>query len=482
MLTDTDIQELVAIVGTENVSTRGPDLEAHSVDESCIDPHLPEVVVWPSSTEEVAAILRYANARRIPVSPWSGGSSLEGNPVPVQGGILLAMYRMNRVLEVREDDLQVVVQPGIIYDDLNKELRHLGMFFPPAPGSADVATIGGMVANNSSGMRAVKYGVTQDYVLKVTLVLADGRVVALGHNAKKSTSGYDLVGLIVGSEGTLGVVTEITLRLLGLPEQVGVAVAVFDELGQAADAIYECVRFGLDVSAIELLDAATVHVTNVQQGLSLRVTPTLFAEFHGSPTVVEEGLEFLREVCEDHGCADFQVATNPEERERLWTARAEAHDSMKLSHPGCAMISGDVCVPISQFGKMIAFAAGASERFGLQIYAFGHAGDGNLHTEIIVHREDADEMERGTRAGQEIVNYALGLGGTIAGEHGVGYLKRQFMRQEHGAAVELMRGIKALFDPNGIMNPGKVLPEGTRVPPEGTRVLPEGTPALPSEE
>lgn len=458
MLTETDVQELAAIVGAENVSTRGPDLEAHSVDESCIDPHLPEVVVWPSSTDEVAAILRYANARRIPVSPWSGGSSLEGNPVPVQGGILLAMYRMNRILEVREDDLQVVVQPGIIYDDLNKELRHLGMFFPPAPGSADVATIGGMVANNSSGMRAVKYGVTRDYVLKLVVVLPDGRIVTLGGNAKKSTSGYDLIGLMVGSEGTLGVVTEITLRLLGLPEQVGVAVAVFDELSQAADAIYECVRFGIDASALELLDAATVHVTNVQQGLSLAVSPTLFIEFHGSPTLIEEQMTFLREVCEDHACTDFQVATSPEERERLWSARAEAHDSMKMSHPGCTMISGDVCVPISQFGRTIAHVHSVAERLGLQIYTFGHAGDGNLHTEIIVHREDAEELARGMRAGEEIVTYALQVGGTIAGEHGVGYLKRQFMRQEHGAAVELMRGLKALFDPNGIMNPGKILP------------------------
>jgi D-lactate dehydrogenase (cytochrome) len=458
VLTDTDVQHLIAIVGAENVSSRGPDLEAHSVDESCIDPHLPEVVVWPSTTEQVAAILRYANERRIPVSPWSGGSSLEGNPVAVQGGILLAMYRMNKVLEIREDDLQVVVQPGVIYNELNKDLRRLGMFFPPAPGSSDVATIGGMVANNSSGMRAVKYGVTRHYVLKLELVLPDGRIVSLGSNAKKTTSGYDLVDLIVGSEGTLGVVTEITMRLMGLPEQVGAAVAVFDELHQATDAVYECVRFGLDAAAIELLDAATVQVTNEQQGLSLRVTPTLFVEFHGSQATVEEQIEFLREVCEDHGCTDFQLATDPEEREHLWSARADAHESMKLSHPGCTLISGDVCVPISQFGKMVEYAHATSERSGLQIYAFGHAGDGNLHTEIIVHREDAEEFARGMRAGEEIITYALQLGGTIAGEHGVGYLKRQFMQQEHGATIELMRSIKTLFDPNGIMNPGKILP------------------------
>jgi len=458
VLTEQDIQELVAIVGAENVSTREPDLEAHSVDESCIDPHQPEVIVWPSSTEEVSAILRYANARRIPVTPWSGGSSLEGNPVPICGGILLAMYRMNGIIEVRDADLQVVVQPGIVYDDLNKELRHLGMFFPPAPGSADVATIGGMVANNSSGMRAVKYGVTQDYVLKLKVVLPDGRILTLGHNSKKSTSGYDLVGLMVGSEGTLGVVTEITLRLLGLPEQVGVAVAVFDTLRDATDAVYESVRFGVDASALELLDPDTVRAINEQQGLSLRITPTIFVEFHGSETLVEEQIAFLREICEDHGCTDFQLATSPEERDRLWSARANAHESLKLSHPGKTLISGDVCVPISQFGRMIAHVLEMAERVGLQIYAFGHAGDGNLHTEIIVQRDDPEEFGRGVLAGEDIVSFALGLGGTIAGEHGVGYMKKQFMRQEHGATLELMRGIKALFDPNNILNPGKILP------------------------
>ncbi|MBC7236391.1 MAG: FAD-binding oxidoreductase, partial [Chloroflexi bacterium] len=260
MISESDVQALIAIVGAENVSQRQADLEAHSIDESWVDPHPPDVVVWPSSTEQVAAIVRYAAERRLPVVPWSGGSSLEGNPVPVRGGILLAMYRMNRILEINEDDLQVTVEPGVVYDHLNAQLRRMGMFFPPAPGSSDVATIGGMVANNSSGMRTVKYGVTRDYVLKLEVVLPDGRIIEVGSKAKKTTSGYDLVGLIVGSEGTLGVVTKITLRVIGAPEHVAAVLAVFDELDDATDTVYECIRFGLDPSAIEFMDEGTVRV------------------------------------------------------------------------------------------------------------------------------------------------------------------------------------------------------------------------------
>ena len=458
MYTDANIEKLQSIVGKENVSIRHADLEAHSIDESWVEPHLADVVVWPSSTEEVSAIVRYANECRLPVVPWSGGSSLEGNPVPVEGGILLAMYRMNKLLEIREDDLQVVVQPGIVYDDLNAQLRRLGMFFPPAPGSSDVATIGGMVANNSSGMRAVKYGVTRHYVLKLKVVLPDGRVIDVGSRAKKTTSGYDLVSLFVGSEGTLGVVTEITLRLMGLPEKVSAVVAVFNDLSGATSAVYECIRFGLNPSAVEVLDAGTVRVTNQQQGLKLQETPTLFVEFHGNEAGIEEQIEFLREVCQDNGCVDFQVSASSKMREELWTARQEVHDSIKLTHPGATMIAGDVCVPISKFGEMIEFVHHLAERRDLVIYAFGHAGDGNLHTETIAHREDQDEFLRGVEATDEIVKHALALGGTVAGEHGVGLAKRELMPLEHGASLDVMRAIKDLFDPNGIMNPGKVFP------------------------
>ncbi|NLV74517.1 MAG: FAD-binding protein [Chloroflexi bacterium] len=458
-VTEADVAKLIEIAGEENVSTRTADLDAHSIDESWFPPHPADVIVWPSSTEQVAAIVGYANQRKLPVVAWSGGSSLEGNPVPVVGGILLAMYRMKAILDIREQDLQVVVQPGIIYDDLNTALGKKGLFFPPAPGSADVATIGGMVANNSSGMRAVKYGVTRHYVLKLKVVLADGSVITVGSNAKKSASGYDLVSLFVGSEGTLGIVTEVTLRLMGLPEQTAAVVASFEAMEDATGVVYDAISGGLDPSAIEILDETTIAVTNQRQGLALREEPTLFVEFHGNEAAIEEQLEFLRELCEDHGCLAFDQATNTEARNKLWVARKEAHDSIKESHPGKTMISGDVCVPMSCFGEMVHFVHQVSERTGLIIYVFGHAGDGNLHTEAIVDRQVEGEYELGLAATDEIVNHALEVGGTASGEHGVGLGKRQFMLTEHGDSLAVMRIIKQTLDPNGILNPGKIFPD-----------------------
>jgi len=458
VITGESLTELGAIVGDGNVSVRESDLAAHSIDESWLDAHLPDVVVWPSSTAQVSQIVRYAYEHDIPVVPWSGGSSLEGNPIPIKGGILLALYRMKAILEVHEDDLQVVVQPGIIYDDLNAQIRRLGLFFPPAPGSADVATIGGMVANNSSGMRAVKYGVTRDYVMSLVVVLPTGDVVTLGSNAKKSTSGCDLRSLFVGSEGTLGIATEITLRLVGLPESVGAVVASFDDLEDATNTVFECVRYGLNPSAVEILDTETIRATNAQQGLSLAPSPTLFVEFHGTETSVEEQIEYLRELCNDNDCASFQEAITAQAREELWKARQEARDSIKLSNPGKTMLSGDVCVPISRFGDIFRYIREVAERLDLQIYTFGHAGDGNLHTEIIASRDNGDEFARAQQATNEIVRRALSLNGTIAGEHGIGLAKRHFMREEHGESLHVMLAIKKALDPKGIMNPGKVFP------------------------
>lgn len=458
MISESVIESLQAIVGADNVSMRHADLEAHSIDESWFDPHLPEVIIWPSSAEQVSAIVRLAYESATPLVAWSGGSSLEGNPIPVQGGIVLAMYRMNRILEIREDDLQVVAQPGIVYDALNAQLRKRGMFFPPAPGSSDVATLGGMVANNSSGMRAVKYGVTRDYVLKLQVVLPDGRLIQIGSNAKKSTSGYDLVSLFCGSEGTLGIVTEITLRVVAFPEKVAAVLAVFDTLGDATHTVYETIRFGLNPSAIELLDAATIRVTNQHQSLSLREAPTLFIEFDGTDASIEEQIEYVRDMCEENHCTDFQSALTTDAREKLWTARKEAHDSIKFSHAGSSMISGDVCVPISKFQEMVEFVHELAPQMGVPIYAFGHAGDGNLHTETIACKDDKDEFARGLAATDRIIAKALAFGGTATGEHGVGLGKISFMRQEHGASLDIMRAIKDLVDPKGIMNPGKIFP------------------------
>lgn len=454
-----DTRVLGDIVGASNVSTRAADLDAHSIDESHSQPGRADVIVWPRTTEQVSALLAWAQEQRIPVVPWSAGSSLEGNPVPVHGGLLLAMYRMNRVLDIRERDLQVVVQPGVVYAELNKELGRLGMFFPPAPGSSDVATIGGMVSNNSSGMRAVKYGVTRDYILSLEVVLAGGQVVRVGSHATKSSSGYDLVDLFVGSEGTLGVITEVTMRVVGLPERVMAVTSSFPTLEGATNAVYETLRSGLDPAAIEMLDAETMRITNEQQGLSLPNVPTLFIEFHGSNDGMYDEIAYLREICDECGAVRFDMAEYTEAREALWRARREARESIKRSHPGMTLIGGDACVPMSRFGALVSYVHELSRESGVRIYAFGHAGDGNLHTEAIVDGSDPEAFRLGEELTAQIIRRALEMGGTATGEHGVGLMKRPFMCQEHGAALELMRAIKATLDPYGIMNPGKIFPE-----------------------
>jgi len=445
------------IVGAERASARLPDREAHSRDESFHEPHLPDVVVWPENAQEISRILRWANEHRVPVTPWSGGSSLEGNPIPVQGGILLALYNMNRILEIREADLLVRVQPGIVYDELNKKLAPYGLFFPPAPGSADVATIGGMVANNSSGMHAVRYGATKDYVLKLEVVLPTGEIITVGNEAIKSASGYDLIRLFVGSEGTLGVVTEITLRLRQIPEKMA-AVAVFPTMHELAQAIYEINRYGPVPAAVEVMDADIVRLVNRWKGLSLEEKPTLVMEFHGTLAGIREEAALIEETCRDNGCISFQAGVTPQERERLWEGRREAHNAVKYLNTDCIVTIGDIVVPISKYPEAVDKAYEIAAKYGIRVYTFGHAGDGNLHTEILARKDDPDEQRRAETVNQEIVRYAISVGGTATGEHGIGLGKRQFMREEHGTALEVMWRIKQLLDPNGILNPGKIFP------------------------
>jgi len=449
---------LTNLLGPDRVSTRQADLDAHSLDESFHTPHPPEVVVWPQNTQEISAILKYANEKRIPVTPWSGGTSLEGNPIPVQGGILLALYNMNQILEVREADLQVVVQPGIVYDELNKKLAHYGLFFPPAPGSSDVATIGGMVANNSSGMHAVKYGATKDYVLQLEVVLPSGEIVRMGRPVIKSSSGYDLCRLIVGSEGTLGVVTEITLRLRIRPEAMA-AVAVFPSMQSAAEAIYAINRYGPTPAALELMDPTIVRIVNQWTGSTLAEAPTLVMEFHGLPAGIEQEVELIEETCRDAGCTSFEKGLTPPERERLWHARKQAHEAVKQLNVDCRAEIGDIVVPISRYTEAVAQAYALAQELGVRIATFGHAGDGNLHVEMLSDKLDPRAQELAHTFNRRLVNWALSVGGTCTGEHGVGIGKREFMPTEHGASLEVMRKIKQMLDPNGIMNPGKMFPE-----------------------
>ncbi len=454
-VTDRELESLKKIVGLERMSTGESILGLHSRDESFHQGRKPDVVVWPLRTIEVSQILKLAHEEKIPVTPWGAGTSLEGNPIPVEGGIVLDLQQMNRILELRTEDLQVRVEAGAIYKELNQYLSRFGLFFPPDPGAS--ATIGGMVGNNASGIRTIKYGATKDFVLSLVMVLPFGEIIRVGTNAIKSSSGYDLCRLFVGSEGTLGVVTEVTLRLIGLPAEFMAAVAQFNPIREATDTVFQIMRSGLSPAALEFMDPSTVKVVNQFKKLSLEERPTLFIEFHGTSAAgLKEELEMVKEICSENRSFRFDSGIGREERNRLWEARYGVHESIKVNHPGYYPLVIDTAVPISKYPDMVEWAQKAIEKKGLRGFAFGHAGSGNLHMEILGIPEEKAQWQKVREAEEEIVLFALECGGTATGEHGVGIGKRRFMKKEHGESLALMKQIKQLLDPNGIMNPGKI--------------------------
>jgi len=454
-VTNEELEFIQSLVGSERMSAGESVLDLHSKDESFHERRKPDVVVWPLHTDEISQILKMANEKRIPVTPWGAGTSLEGNPIPVEGGIVLDLQQMNHVLELKTEDLQVRVEAGVIYKELNQYLSRFGLFFPPDPGAA--ATIGGMVGNNASGVRTVKYGATKDYVLSMGVILPSGEVIRVGTNAIKSSSGYDLCRLFVGSEGTLGIVAEVALRLVGLPAEFMAAVAQFSLIRQATDTVTQIMRSGLSPAALEFLDAPTVHVVNQFKKLSLEERPTLFIEFHGvSAAGLKEELEIVKETCGEHHSLQFDSGIGREERNRLWEARYEVRESIKVNNPGFHPLVIDTAVPISKYSDMVEWGQKVIEKKGLKGYAFGHAGSGNLHMEIMGVPEEKAQWQKVREAEEEIVCFTLECGGTATGEHGVGIGKKKFMQKEHGESLVLMKQIKKLLDPNGIMNPGKI--------------------------
>jgi len=454
-LTDKELDFIKGVVGRERMSVGESVLDLHGKDESFHPKRRPDVVVWPLGEGEISQILKVANGKRIPVTPWGAGTSLEGNPMPVEGGIVLDLQQMNHVLELKAEDLQVRVEAGVIYKALNQFLSRYGLFFPPDPGAA--ATIGGMVGNNASGVRTIKYGATKDFVLNMRVVLPSGEIIRTGTNAIKSSSGYDLCRLFVGSEGTLGVVTEVTLRLIGLPAEFMAAVVQFNVIRDATNAVSQMMRSGLSPAALELLDAPTVQVVNRYKKLSLEEKPTLFVEFHGTSTTgLNQELEMMKEICADNQYLRFDSGIGREERSRLWEARYDVHESIKVNNPGLFPFYVDTAVSISRYPDMVEWGQKVLEKRGLKGYAFGHAGSGNLHMEILGNPEEKEGWQSILEAGEEIVSFALKCGGTATGEHGVGIGKRKFMEREHGESLKIMRQIKELLDPNGIMNPGKI--------------------------
>jgi len=453
MITGDDLHNLRAIVGEQFVSTGESILNLHSHDESYHTPALPDAVLWPHSTEEVSRIARYAFEHKIPVTGWGVGTSLEGNPIPVNRGIVVDFQEMQKILAVRTEDFQVDVEAGVVYKELNKTLSRHGLFFPPDPGAA--ATIGGMIGNNASGIRTVKYGATKDNILRLVVVLPGGDVIKIGNRARKSSSGYDLVSLFAGSEGTLGLVTEATLKLAGLPANFMALRVTFPAARNATDTVFQVMCSGLDPAAMEFLDSNVIGVLNRDRGLAMEEKPTLLMEFCGFS---EEGLRaemtYIEEACKDNGCTFMDRGIGQAERDRLWEMRHLTFESIKRQHPGLLPLIMDVAVPLSRYSEMAELVR--EEVRGLLAYVFGHAGDGNIHVIVMDNPADSRRWARVEEANRRIVEKALEFGGTCTGEHGVGIGKRCFLPREHGDSLELMKRIKKLIDPEGLFNPGKL--------------------------
>jgi len=453
-----DIARLKEVIGESHVSTGESNLDLHSRDESYHEPHRPDVVVWPQTTEHVVAAVKLAGEKGYAVTPWCAGTSLEGNPIPVKGGIVLDFTEMNHVLEIREKDLQVDVEVGIQYRELNNQLRHHGLFFPPDPGAW--AAIGGMIGNNASGVRTVAYGATRDSILGMEVVMADGEVLKLGSHAIKSSSGYDLLRLMVGSEGTLGVVTKATLRLKGLPPEYLTVVATFPTIHDACEAVSDTIRYGLNPAALELMDEAVVGEINKDQQMDLEEKAMLFLEFHNvNESALASQYEMVEAVLQEHGAAKVERGIGADERARLWEVRHGALESIKRNHPGQMVLLVDTCVPISRYAEMVDKAKEAVAREGINGFFWGHAGDGNLHLGLMYHPADDQAKAAVQRVNHAVVEHSIAIGGTCTGEHGIGVGKLPFVAAEHGKALEYMRRIKQALDPQGILNPGKMLPE-----------------------
>jgi D-lactate dehydrogenase (cytochrome) len=445
--------DLSAFLTPDRVSTNPADLELASHDESSCSPSLPEVVVWPLNTGEVSQVIRYAYEHAMPLTARGAGSSLEGNPIPVRGGIVLDLSRMDQIVAVHAGDLQVTVQPGIVYNQLNEQLKPYGLFFPPSPGgSSDVATIGGMAANNASGIYSVKYGGTRDHVKAATVVTGTGEILRLGTRSRKTSSGYHLLGLLIGSEGTLGIATELTLSLVGLPQGRMQGAFTFSTEQAAASAIADMMRYGVDLAAVEFLDRRSIAALNRFQGFGLIEQPSLFIEVHGSPGTVEEVFSTATALCEEH---NGQLIALPGGR-NPWEVRHFTTRAIQAVNPQAKTIRTDMGFPISRLPEVVEQSYAIAERHGVVLHTFGHAGIGILHALLREDPTDTVRWEAANQAKDEIVAFVLSVGGTASGEHGVGLGSRKYVQQEHGPALEYMKGIKQLFDPKGILNPGKI--------------------------
>lgn len=449
------IAELEALLG-DRLSTAPAVREQHGRDESYHTPAPPDAVAFCRSTEEVAAVVKACAARSVPIIPFGTGTSLEGHVAALQGGVSLDVSQMNAVLSVRPEDMDCTVQAGVTRKQLNEYLRDTGLFFPIDPG-AD-ASIGGMAATRASGTNAVRYGTMREAVLSLTVVLADGRVIRTSRRARKSSAGYDLTRLFVGSEGTLGVITEVTLRLHGIPEAVLSAVCPFPGVAEAVNTVITTIQSGVPIARIEFLDDAQMKAVNAWSRTDYAEVPTLFFEFHGTEAGVAEQVETVQAIAAEFGGTDFQWARSPEDRDRLWHARHNAYYAGLSMRPGCKAFSSDVCVPISRLADCIVETKADLEGSALFTPIVGHVGDGNFHVLFVFDPDKPEEVAEAKRLNARVVERALAMDGTCTGEHGVGHGKMAYLEAEHGAdMLGVMAAVKRALDPRNVMNPGKVV-------------------------
>lgn len=447
----TALQQLVG----ERFSTNPSNREVHGRDESYHTPQLPDAVVTVHTTKEVSEIVKLCAQYQCPIIPFGAGTSLEGQVIPAEGGISLDFTEMNQVLRLSEEDLDVTLQPGVTRRQLDTYLRTTGLFFPVDPG-AD-ATFGGMAATRASGTNAVLYGTMRENVLGLTVVMADGQVIKTGGRARKSSAGYDLTKLMIGSEGTLGIITELTVRLYGRPEAMAAAVCDFETLEGAVNTVIQTVQLGIPVARIEFLDEVQIDAINRYSKLDYPLKPTLFLEFHGTEKGVAEQASMVGELAAENDGGEFQWSDKEEEKNKLWRARHDAAYACMALRPGAGMWATDVCVPVSRLAECILETRKDIDATGLLSPIVGHVGDGNFHTVMLVDTDSEEEMATAIAFNERLLQRSLSMGGTITGEHGIGTGKMEFLKVEHGAAVEVMKTIKQALDPLNILNPGKVV-------------------------
>ncbi len=431
--------------------------EQHGRGESHHTPAIPDAVVFAESTEEVAEIVRLSAAENVPVIAYGAGTSLEGHLAAVRGGISVDLSRMARITRVSAEDLDCTVEAGVTREQLNTYLRDAGLFFPIDPGAN--ASLGGMASTRASGTNAVRYGTMRENVLSLTVVLPTGQIIRTGGRARKSSAGYDLTRLFVGSEGTLGIITEVTVKLYGIPETISAALCSFESVEQAVKAAIAVVQLGIPVARMELMDRGLIQAVNAYSTLSLKIEDTLAFEFHGSPAGVQEQVEMVSAIVEDNGGKDFEWANAPEDRNRLWKARHNAFYAVVSQRRNARGWSSDVCVPVSELSGCIIRTRELLRGCSVPAAILGHVGDGNYHVVFSIDPDNQTELDEVAAINKKMVQYAISVGGTCTGEHGVGTGKIAYLRQEHGDAVDLMAVIKSAIDPKGIMNPGKILPQ-----------------------